>query len=65
MQYNINDIVPYRNTRGNIKLAKINSFKTVERSGKTWFYGIDIVTKAKVFYPVHISIQLKGCIEHV
>ena len=50
----VGDIVPYRNTRGNIKLAEITSFKTIERNGKIWFYGIDTVTKAHVFYPVHI-----------
>ena len=56
-EYKIGDIVPYKNTRGNIKLAKIESLETVE-NGKIWFRGIDIETKAKVFYPVHISKKL-------
>ncbi|WP_294141634.1 hypothetical protein [uncultured Sanguibacteroides sp.] len=56
--YKIGDVVPYRNAKGNIKLAKITSFQTVEK-GKIWFNGIDTVTKAKVWYPVHISKTLK------
>lgn len=56
--YKIGDVVPYRNTRGNIKLAKITSFETVD-NGKVWFHGINIETKAKVWYPVHISKTLK------
>lgn len=55
--YNIGDTVPYKNTRGNIKLAKISSFETVD-NGKTWFHGVDTVTGAKVWYPVHISKTL-------
>lgn len=57
MSYKVGDIVPYRNTRSNIKLAKITSFQTVE-NGKIWFWGIDTVTGAKVWYPVHISEKL-------
>lgn len=53
----IGDIVPYKNSRSNIKLAQITSFKTVE-NGKVWFNGIDTETKAKVWYPVHISQTL-------
>lgn len=55
--FEVGDIVPYRNTRGNIKKAKITSFKTVP-NGKVWFNGIDIETKAKVWYPLHISEKL-------
>nr|DAT24425.1 MAG TPA: hypothetical protein [Caudoviricetes sp.] len=58
MSYKVGDIVPYRNTRSNIKHAKITSFQTVD-NGKTWFWGIDIVTGAKVWYPVHISEKLE------
>lgn len=54
----IGDVVPYRNTRGNIKLAKITSFVVVE-NGKTWFTGIDTITGVKVWYPIHISKTLK------
>lgn len=57
MNYKIGDIVPYRNTRENVKLAQITSFQTVG-SGKVWFNGVDTVTKAKVWYPVHISEKL-------
>ena len=57
--YKVGDIVPYKNTRGNIKLAKITSFETVD-NGKIWFRGIDTVTNAKVYYPVHISKTLKS-----
>ena len=56
-EYKIGDIVPYKNTRGYIKLAKITSLEVV-RNGKTWFNGISIETEAKVFYPVHISKKL-------
>lgn len=56
--YKIGDVVPYRNTRGKIKRAKITSFETVE-NGKVWFHGINTETKAKVWYPVHISKMLK------
>lgn len=56
--YNIGDTVPYKNTRGNVKLAKISSFETVD-NGKTWFHGVDTVTGAKVWYPVHISQTLE------
>ena len=56
-EYKIGDIVPYKNTRGNIKLAKITSLEIVQ-NGKTWFKGISIETEAKVFYPEHISRKL-------
>lgn len=55
--YNIGDIVPYRNTKGNVKQARITSFEKVD-NGKTWFHGVDTVTGAKVWYPVHISQTL-------
>lgn len=57
--FQIGDIVPYKNTRGNVKLAKITSFETIQRNGKVWFHGVDTETKAKVWYPVHISKTLK------
>ena len=57
----IGDIVPYHNTRGNIKKAKITSFKTVP-NGKVWFKGINIETKAKVWYPLHISKELMNVV---
>ncbi len=56
---NIGDIVLYNNTRGNIKNAEITSFKDVG-NGKVWFNGIDTQTKAKVWYPTHISLELMG-----
>lgn len=55
--YKVGDIVPYKNTRGNIRNAEITSFETVD-NGKIWFNGIDTETKAKVWYPVHISQTL-------
>lgn len=58
-EYNIGDIVPYKNTKGCVKLAEITSFETIKRNGKVWFNGIDTVTKAKVWYPVHISKTLR------
>ncbi len=58
-EYKEGDIVPYKNSRGNIKLAKITSFETVD-NGKIWFRGIDTVTSAKVYYPVHLSKKLKA-----
>lgn len=57
MSYKVGDIAPYRNTRGNVKYAKITSFKTVS-NGDVWFYGIDTVTKANVWYPAHKSETL-------
>ena len=56
-KFKVGDIVPYRNTRGNIKKTEITSFETVG-NGKVWFNGIDIATKAKVWYPLHISEKL-------
>ncbi len=56
-EYKIGDIVPYKNTKGNIKLARITSLEIVE-NGKTWFHGINIETESKVFYPEHISRKL-------
>lgn len=53
----VGDIASYRNTRGNIKKAEITSFETID-NGKVWFHGIDTDTKAKVWYPVHISEEL-------
>lgn len=53
----IGDIVPYKNSRSNVKLAQITSFETVE-NGNIWFHGTDTETKAKVWYPVHISEAL-------
>ena len=38
MSYKIGDIVPYRNTRSNVKCAKITSLETVD-NGKIWFWG--------------------------
>lgn len=58
MSYKVGDIVPYRNTRRNMRRAEITSFETVE-NGKIWFHGVDTVTKAKVWYPVHISEKLE------
>lgn len=57
MSYKVGDVVPYRNTRGNRRFAKITSFQTVD-NGKNWFNGIDVLTEAKVWYPVHISEKL-------
>lgn len=56
-KFKVGDIVPYRNTRGNIKKAEITSFETVD-NGKVWFHGIDTDTKAKVWYPLHISEKI-------
>lgn len=54
MSYKVGDIVPYRNTRGNVKYAKITSLKPVD-NGSVWFCGIDTITKANVWYPMHKS----------
>ena len=56
----VGDIVKYKNTKGNIKNASITSFVTIEISGKIWFKGIDTQTKAKVWYPKHLSLELMG-----
>lgn len=54
------DIVPYKNTAGNVKNAEISSFTTVE-SGKVWFNGVDTMTKAKVWYSAQKSLELMNC----
>lgn len=58
MSYKVGDIIPYRNTKRNVRRAEITSFETVENE-KIWFHGVDTVTKAKVWYPVHISEKLE------
>jgi hypothetical protein len=58
--YSEEDIVSYKNTRGNIREAKITGFNLNEK-GKWWFYGIDTKTKAHVFYPEHLSRTLYNC----
>ena len=55
--YSIGDIVPYVNTRQNVRYAKITYFERVD-NGKVWFHGIDIDTNANVWYPIHLSITL-------
>jgi hypothetical protein len=50
------DIVPYFNSQQNIKLAEIVDFRTDD----TWFMGIDIVTHAEVYYPVHKAQQIQA-----
>lgn len=57
--YKVGDIVPYKNTRGNLELAKITSFETVD-NGNVWFNGVDMVTNAHVWYPVHDSKKLRS-----
>lgn len=61
IEFEIGDIVPYKNTKGNIKLTKITSFTTVD-NGSIWFNGIDTVSNAKTWYPLHISKKLKAII---
>lgn len=56
--YAIGQEVPYRNTRSNIKSARIDSFVIVD-SGRVWFKGVDTVSKANVYYPVHLSKELQ------
>lgn len=55
----VGDVVPYKNSRGNIEKAEITSFKTLD-DGRIWFWGIDIRTKAEVWYPTHISLEFMG-----
>ena len=45
-KFKVGDIVPYRNTRGNIKKAEITSFETVD-NGKVWFHGMIRIPKQK------------------
>jgi hypothetical protein len=61
-ELNIGDIVPYKNTRGNIKNAEILSFTTVD-NGDIWLNGIDTTTKAKVWYPTHLSLEFMGIVK--
>lgn len=55
----IGDIVPYTNTRSNIKHATITEFVKTEAKNPIWFRGIDTITKAKVWYSLHISLELQ------
>lgn len=57
MSIHVGDIVPYINTRKNIKSALVTSIKEVSK-GKFWFYGINTKTGALVWYPVHKSLEL-------
>ncbi len=57
--FNIGDVVPYKNTRGNIREASISSFEVVD-NGDTWFHGINTITGAKVWYPLHLSLKFKS-----
>lgn len=59
-EYNIGDIVPYINNMGNLRKAKISSFETHKKNGKIWFHGINIKTKANVYFPVQISLMLRN-----
>lgn len=56
----IGDVVPYTNTRSNIKHATITEFVKTEAKNPIWFRGIDTITKAKVWYSLHISLELKN-----
>lgn len=56
--FNVGDVVPYKNTRGNIREATISSFEVVD-NGDTWFHGINTTNGAKVWYPLHLSLKLK------
>jgi len=56
---NIGDVVPYKNTRSNIKQATITEFEKIESNNSIWFRGFDVITKAKVWYPLHISLEIK------
>lgn len=56
----IDDVVPYINTRSNIKEVVITSFQTMS-NGKIWFHGVDTETKAKVWYPLYRSLELMHC----
>jgi len=62
-EYNIDDVVPYINRRGNIAKCKIKSFHDVG-NGTVWFKGFDIKTLADVFYPVRKSIGLAKAIDN-
>lgn len=56
--YKVGDIVPYKNTRSNVRHAVIDSFEKVD-NGKIWFRGIDTITGAKVWRPVYVSEKLE------
>lgn len=56
--YKVAQVVKYRNTRGNIKDCEITDFVMNGGKNPLWFHGIDTTTKAKVYYPVHISLTL-------
>jgi len=58
LNYEVGDIVPYKNKRSKVCDCRILSFEKVE-GGNTWFNGVDTKTNAEVFYPVYRSIQLK------
>ena len=45
-KFKVGDIVPYRNTRGNIKKAEITSFETVD-NGRFGFMVLTRIPKQK------------------
>ncbi len=53
----IGEVVPYKNSKGNIENVKIESFQIIS-NGNVWFNGIDTRTNSRVFYPIHVSIRL-------
>ncbi|WP_446788239.1 hypothetical protein, partial [Macellibacteroides fermentans] len=55
--YKIGDIVPYTNSNGHIKLARIVGFKNTET--KRCFFGKDTITNYKVFHSVLESKELE------
>ena len=57
-KFKVGDIVPYKNTRGNIRETKITEFKELS-DGNVWYYGNDTVTDAITYYPVHLSLSYR------
>ena len=57
-KFKVGDIVPYKNTRGNIRETKITEFKELS-DGNVWFYGNDTVTGSITYYPVHLSLSYR------
>jgi hypothetical protein len=58
----IGDIVSYRDSRKRSRKCRVISFENNEINklipiGETWFNGMDIKTKAKVFYPLRKSME--------
>ena len=53
----VGDTVPYRNSHGKICMAEVTELVPIS-ADKFWFRGLDVNTKANVWYSCSISKKL-------